>query len=183
MSTYHPELFTVQRLAGHSWIAVPAASLTWSSNYDVVSHNAGDEWSHPPSNVSTLVVGTETATVSYTRWDLPGTDILYPADQVRAIYDGQQFFLGAVESVTITKTADPEARRHGATRRVEVEAAIGGWYAHLLSRTVYWGTTEGPDGVDHDYGDGLPEEPWLVGPGPVDPSGAGGRIRRWVAVT
>jgi hypothetical protein len=136
MTEYNPLLFSLQRNIGdNTWVTVPAATFTWSSDYTIQEHKDG----LPPSDTPTLVIGSETATVSYSRWEVLGTDILFTGDRIRARYNGVTFFLGTVESVNVTYTADDDAVRHGATRRIDVECAVGGYYADMLSRTVHWG--------------------------------------------
>jgi len=138
---YNYRLFALHRLSGLAWRTVPSATFTWSSDYTLADHTEGV----PPSPVSTLVLGSETATVSLSRWDTQG-DILFTGDKVRAMYAGRIFFYGTVESVSVTTVADPAAAKHGALKRLDITAAVGGFYADLLSRTVHW-----PD---------LPEEKW-----------------------
>lgn len=139
---YNPELFIVQRRAGTEWVHMPAASVSYTSDYSLNDNRDGD----PPSHVPTLVVGSETATVSISRYanTLP-TDILYPGDRVQAKYNGKIIIDGDVETVTITDVADPAAHRYGVRRRFDISCAIGGFYAHLLSRTVTWSSTPDPD--------------------------------------
>lgn len=148
---YVASQFALQRKAGGAWITVPAATLTYTSDYNPHDHRDDD----PPARVSTLIIGSETATVSLSTWDTEG-DILFPGDQVRATYAGEQFFLGTVESVTLTAITDPEAIRFGATKRIDVSCDVAGFYAALLTRTVSW--------------ESLPEEYWID------------RIRRFVVV-
>jgi hypothetical protein len=130
---YNPELFSLQRLANNAWRTIPAATFTWSSDYTLADHTKG----LPPSPINTLVIGSETATITLSRWDTQG-DRVFAGDKVRARYNGRLIFLGTVHSVQITTTADPAARRYGASRRVDIAAECGGLYADLLSRTVTW---------------------------------------------
>jgi hypothetical protein len=151
MSTYHPAAFALQRLASGTWVSIPAASITYSSDYTLADHRDGV----PPSHIQSLVIGSETATITLSRWDTDGA-VLYPGDRVRAAYAGHVWFQGTVESVSVTYATDEEAPDHGATRRVDISAAVGGYYADMLSRTVRW--------------PGLIQQQWID------------RIRRWVVV-
>jgi hypothetical protein len=148
---YDPAQFAIQRLSGAAWITVPAASVTWSSDYSLNDNSQAD----PPSMVSTLIVGSEVATIGYTRWDSEG-DVLFPADTVRAVYAGKTFFSGTVDTVTIARTRDPGAAYYGAKVRVDVSCSVAGLYAAHLTRIVSWTS--------------LPAEPWID------------RIRRYVTV-
>jgi hypothetical protein len=143
-SKYDPALFIVQRRSGTEWVHVPAASVSYTSDYSLNDNRDGS----PPSHVPTLVIGSETATVSITRYanSLP-TDILYPADRVQAIYNDKIILDGDVETVTITDEADPAAKKYGVRRRFDISCAVGGFYAHLLSRTVTWSSLPGESWV------------------------------------
>jgi len=139
---YEYRLFVLERLDGSVWVPVEAASFSWSSDYTVNDNSAG----LPPSPIGTLILGSETGSVSLSRWDTEG-DVLYVGDTVRATYNGHVVFLGTVENVAVTATVDAEADKHGAKRRINIEASCGGFYADALSRTVTWTS--------------LPEQPWI----------------------
>lgn len=138
---YDYRKFVLQRLSGSTWHPVPASTLTWSSDYTLADHTDGV----PPSTVASLLIGSETATISLSRWDTVG-DVLYVGDKVRAKYDGKVFFLGTVESVSIVAATDPEATKRGREKRLDITAECVGFYADVLSRIVCWNA--------------LPEEPW-----------------------
>lgn len=134
---FDQSLFHVQRLSGGTdWVTVPSASVTYTSDYSL---NDNSTATTNPSPVPTLIIGSETATISITRYgnSLP-TDILYPADRVQVKYDGKIILYGDVETISITDERDPEADRRGYKHRYDVVASVGGYYAHLLSRTVTW---------------------------------------------
>jgi hypothetical protein len=137
---YDPTQFVVERFDGGDYYEVTLASLTYSSDYTIADHRTGK----PPSHIPSLVVGTEQANISFSRWDnvLHGDplhpDILYPLDKVRVSYAGHVLMLGTVESVAVSFTADPEAARHGAAYRIDYDCSVGGYYADLLTRTVTW---------------------------------------------
>jgi hypothetical protein len=170
MIEYDQSMFSVQRKSGSTWVPILAASLTMTEDWSIVDHHVGSEFSLPPSSISTFCYGSETLTLTWSRWDTQTLDIPFVLDTVRAMYDGELLMLGTVEQVSKLTDADPEAWRYGATRRIDLTATIGGLYADLLSKTVYWGTTAGPDGVTRVYSPALPQESWQQ------------RIKRWVTV-
>lgn len=158
---YNPDLFLLERaeqvsaalgelVLGEShlgtttsaWVPVPLAEFSLTESY-TVDDNA------------TLIYESQTATAALSFWDEPG-DILYPSDRVRATYDGAPLFTGTVDTTSIEYEATPQARAHGATRRVTLTATLVGGYAAALGRTVCWTA--------------LPAEAPIT------------RIRRWVTV-
>lgn len=160
---YDPALFALERqqafssrlgefMLGYSelgsptveaWAPIVGASFTWTQNYRADDQSA------------TLIVDSDTATISMSAWDdVPSW--LAPLDRVRASYDGTVFFLGTVDTARWDYTADPEAVRHGGSRRVDASATCVGTYAVALGQTVCWAS--------------LPAEPWIT------------RIRRYVTV-
>lgn len=126
-----------------AWVPVEAATFSYSSGYT-------------PDEFGTLIIDSETATVSMSYWDSLD-DPLYPSDRVRASYGDKVLFLGTVDTTRIEYVVDPDARSHGATRKVLLSATLAGTYATALSKTVCWKS--------------LPTEYAIT------------RIRRWVTVT
>ncbi|HLL68808.1 MAG TPA: hypothetical protein VK453_24305 [Micromonosporaceae bacterium] len=138
---FDPALFAVQRaesLSGgldgfiiggsqlgaalSAWVTVPLASFTYTNGYQ-------------PNADNTLIIDAETARVSLSFWENAG-DVLYPSDRVRVVYAGKVLFLGTVDSTSITYATDPDAKAHGATRRVDFSATVVGTYAAAMSKTV-----------------------------------------------
>lgn len=159
---YDPKLFELRRitsvpstldefLIGESvlasttsaYILIPAATVSFSSGYT-------------PDENGTLIIDAETVTVSLSFWDEPGT-LLYPGNRIEIRYAGKVLCTAVVDSTSLTYAADPDAARHGATRRVDFTATAAGTYAVLMGRTVKWTK--------------LPKESAIK------------RIRRWVTVT
>jgi hypothetical protein len=128
--------------AASAWVPVPMATFTLSEGYTVDDNG-------------TLISDSQTATVALSFWDDPGA-VLYPADRVRASYDGKVLFLGTVDTTSLAYETTPEAQQHGATRRVTFTATLVGTYAAALGKTVCWTA--------------LPAEPPIT------------RIRRWITV-
>lgn len=129
--------------AAAAWVPIENASFGWSMGY-----SADDK--------GTLIFDSESATVSMSYWG-GIADPLYPADRIRASYDGDVFFLGTIDTTSITYSVDPEAANSGAVRRADLSATAVGTYASAMERIVCWIN--------------LPLEPAIT------------RIRRWVTVT
>lgn len=157
---YDPALFSVQRatvvssrlgefvlgqsgfgVSASSWVTVPLATFDYAFDYD-------------PDVNGTLIIGSEAASVSLSFKGEPSVIPLYPADRIRARYDGQTLFTGTVDSTSVVRSSSTEA---GHTRRVDFSASIVGTYATALTRTVCFGD--------------LPQESAIT------------RIRRWVTVS
>lgn len=65
-----------------------------------------------------------TASLSMSWWDNAPAALL-PPDHVRVTYSGTGFaWEGVVESATLTYTADPQAARYGAAKRVDLAANL-----------------------------------------------------------
>jgi len=124
------------------WANIPAATVTINQSYS------------PDAN-GTLIIEQQTASISLSYWDNPGP-LLYAGDHIELLYAGELLFYGTVDSTAITYTIDPEADKHGATRRVDCSATAAGTYAVMMGRTVKWKN--------------LPHETAI------------NRIRRWVTV-
>lgn len=161
---YNPNLFQVQRAtavpsvlgeyilgvsklgsaaASATWQEVPAATFTYSSGYTRDQNG-------------TLIIDSETASVSMSFWGDPPEPPLYSLDQVRTVYNSKVIFKGTVDSTSLTYAADPAAADHGAVRRVDFTATLVGAYAVALGKTVSWRN--------------LPAETAIT------------RVRRWVTV-
>jgi hypothetical protein len=84
-----------------------------------------------------LLPEAETATISLSFWDDPG-ELLYPGDRIEVMYDGAAVFRGVVDSTQLSYATDPEAIKHGATRRVDFSATAAGLYAVMMTRTITW---------------------------------------------
>lgn len=160
ISEYDPTLFVVElaesvecRLGklvlGHarlgveasSWVPIPLATFTYGFDY-------------PPDDNGTLIIGSESASVSLSYKGEPPSIPLYPSDRVRVRYGDQLLFVGTVDGTTITRTAVD--RQHGYDHVTTVSASMLGTYAIMLTKKIC-------------YGD-LPSEPAI------------NRIRRWVTV-
>jgi hypothetical protein len=125
-----------------TWVPVDTASFAYSSGYTVDDNG-------------TLIIDTETATVSLSYWDNVA-DPLYPSDRVRATYDSKVIFLGTVDSTKVDYQVDKDAAKFGATRKVTLSGTVVGTYAAALGKEVCWKS--------------LPAESAIT------------RIRRWVTV-
>jgi hypothetical protein len=138
---YDPSLFVLER-DEDGWVPVECASFSYSTGYT-------------PDKNGTLIFDAESATIAMSYWDVIA-DPLYPADRIRASYDGVVFFLGTIDSTSLAYAVHPDAPNHGATYRVDLTATAVGTYAAALERIVCWA--------------GLPVEPAID------------RIQRWVTV-
>lgn len=129
--------------AKRGYTVIPAATVTFSSGYT-------------PDENGTLIIDAETVTISLSFWDEPGT-VLYPGNRIALVYAGKVLCSAIVDSTTVTYAVDPEARKHGATRRCDFSATAAGQYAVMMGREVTWKK--------------LPKESAIK------------RIRRWVTVS
>ncbi len=107
------------------WVQVPMATFSFAEAYE-------------PDDSGTLVYQSQTATVNLSFWQKPTVAPLYPADRVRATYDGKVLFLGTVDRTTTTYAVDPQAHRFGATHRIDFGATLVGSYGAMLGKTVCW---------------------------------------------
>lgn len=129
---------------GSSYTIVPAATVTFTSGYT-------------PDEHGTLIIDAETVAISLSFWDeVPASAAIYPGNRCEILYAGKRIVMTTIDSVSITYSADPEAAKHGATRRVDFTASGAGTYAVMMGRTVSWVS--------------LPKETAIH------------RIRRWVTV-
>lgn len=159
ISKYNPDLFHVALLQPSSqvgsfilgssklgpanwggWTELAAASFSYSANYD-------------RDDKGTLIVGSETASVSISRNAKTFAAPLYPSDHVRAIYNSRVLFDGIVDSTRVTKTSLSGWPKKF---RWDFTATLVGAYALAMTKTVC-------------YGD-LPQETALA------------RIQRWVTI-
>ena len=127
---------------GSVWTVIPSATVSYSSGYT-------------PNDKGTLIIDSESVSVALSFWDEPGT-ILYPGDRIDILYLGKRICAAIVDTTTINYTIDAEAKRHGATRRVDFSATAVGVYATMMGLEVTWKN--------------LPKEPAIT------------RIRRWLTV-
>lgn len=142
------------------WTVIESATVSLSASYTPNSGQgaistgplAADAVS---AKTPTLLIEAETATVSLSFWDEPGT-ILYPGDRIEARYSGERLFYGIVTTTSVDYATDSDARRHGAHRRVDFTATAAGVYAVMMGRIITWTN--------------LPAEKAIT------------RIRRWVTV-
>lgn len=160
ISEYDPTLFVVElaqsvesrvgsMVLGHTrlgaetstWVPIPLATFTYGFDY-------------PPNDFGTLIIGSETASVSLSFKGEPEEIPLYPSDRVRVRYDDQTLFVGTVDGTTITRVAVD--KQHGYDHVTEFSASLVGTYAVMLTKEIC-------------HGD-LPAEPAID------------RIRRWVNV-
>lgn len=120
------------------WATIPAATVTLNQSYtpDTTFYPTP-----PPKGplvcAHTLLVEQETASIALSFWDTPGS-LLYVGDRIQLLYAGELLFLGTVDSTALAYTIDPDASRHGATRRVDFSATAAGTYAVMMGRTITW---------------------------------------------
>jgi hypothetical protein len=90
---YDPTQFRVElNTSGPGWTEIAAATFSYSSNYDVDENN-------------TLIIGTESASISVSVIATSFTAPVFPTDQVRATYKGSTIFSGIVDTTKIAATA------------------------------------------------------------------------------
>lgn len=157
---YNPEWFVVERaesvasrvgqmVLGHTrlgkessqWVEVELATFSYSFDYT-------------PDDNGTLIIGSESATVTLSFKGEPAEMPLYPSDRVRVRYGSDTLFLGTVDGTTVNRT--PVYQQVGYEIRVEFSASIVGTYALALTKEICYGK--------------LPKEKAID------------RIRRWVTV-
>jgi hypothetical protein len=138
------------------WVNIPAATVTINQSYapDTTTYPTPPP-KGPQRCFHTLLIEQETASIALSYWDNPGP-LLYAGDIIEVRYAGELLFKGTVDSTALTYVIDPEASRHGATRRVDFSATAAGTYAVMMGRIVKWKN--------------LPQETAIR------------RIRRWVTV-
>jgi len=120
---------------GDTWVTVPMASFSFTEEYR-------------PDENNTLIYEQQSAQVSLSYWHQPAVTPLYPADRVRATYDGKQLFLGTVDTTRFSYATDPAALAHGATHRCDFVAQLVGTYAAALAKTVCWTALPGELAID-----------------------------------
>lgn len=107
------------------YIPLEMASFSYSADYN-------------PDDHGTLIIGSETASVSISKWNSDDDPDLYVGDLVRARYDGRLLFFGTVETLTKSYATTPEANIYGEVFRVDVTASLVGYYGIMMSDVVSW---------------------------------------------
>ena len=160
---YDPAAFSLERAEvvsarlGELILGVSRLGVEASAWVPIEQATFGISAGYSPDENGTLLLDSETASVSMSYWDGPAGSPLYPSDRVRAMYAGMLLFLGTVDSTRTGYSTDPEAARHGAVRRVDFSATLVGTYAATLAKQVCYRT--------------LPAESAIA------------RIQRWITVT
>ena len=140
---YDPSLLSVRRMTSVSssldefLIGVSLLGAGPSTYDDFEAATVSITNGYSPNDGGTLIVDAETASVSLSFWDTPGT-ILYPKDRIIIRYNGETMFYGDVDSTSLTYTVDPAAARYGATKRVDFTATATSYYAVMMSRVITW---------------------------------------------
>lgn len=161
ISEYDPGLFVVElaeevssrvgdMVLGHTrlgadtstWVPVPLSTFTYGFDYS-------------PNDDNTLIIGSESASISLSFKGEPERMPLFPSDRVRVRYGGQVLFTGTVDGTTVTRTPVSE-RQYGYDHVTAFSATAVGTYALALTKQICHGA--------------LPAEPAIA------------RIRRWVTV-
>ncbi len=141
ISTYDPDLFRVERVssmtsklgefrlgfsrlggpATSGWVEVPSATYNYTAEYN-------------PDENGTLIIGSETASISFSLKEPPSIPPLYPLDKVRVTYAGEVVALWTVDTTSVTKRPTDTIRD-----RYDFVATLVGTYAAAMGKEICFG--------------------------------------------
>lgn len=123
MTAYDFALFSLEKWDGAAWVAVEAASVSYSASYD-------------PDENRTLIIGSESLQIALSQWgDVPA--ILNALDVVRVSYDSETLGTFTVDGTTVTVMPNLSSSSGEELYTVYSCSAVG-TYAAAMDTVVSW---------------------------------------------